>query len=339
MRLFAFLLVCSVTGSVFADEITLENVKPPAANSTDEPLAQEFSLDQATAFLDQSALEWTKTRKCFTCHTNYNYLLARPLVSADVKAHQQVRQALEQMVNERWKTNGPRWDAEVVMSAAVLAMNDSLTSGKLDKTTRVALDRMWQVQREDGGFDWLKCDWPPMEIDDDYGIAIAALAAGAAPDNYAETAEAKAGLAKLRKYLQANPPPTLHHRAMLIWSDSYGVEMLTAEQRQAGIKELQALQKTDGGWSAATLADWQRADGSPQDPNSDAYGTAFVTYVLLRGGVPADDPQIQQGIQWLKSHQRASGRWYARSLHSDSQHFLSHAASAMAVMAIQSCKD
>ena len=196
---------------------------------------------------------------------------------------------------------------------------------------------MWTLQREDGGFDWLKCDWPPMEIDDDYGIAIAAMAVGAAPDNYADTETAKRGMAKLEKYLRINPPPTLHHHAMLVWAESYGAELLTDEQRRRTIRQLRALQKDDGGWSAATLADWKRADDSDQDvENSDAYGTAFVVFVLQRSGVPASDTTIERGIEWLKSNQRQSGRWFSRSLYQDSTHYLSHAASAMAVMAIQS---
>ncbi len=103
-------------------------------------------------------------------------------LSTDV--HQEVRLELERMVEERWVKSGPRWDAEVVMSAAVLAVHDAGTTGKLHATTRKALDRMWTVQREDGGFSWLKCGWPPMESDDDFGIAMAALAVAAAPEDY-----------------------------------------------------------------------------------------------------------------------------------------------------------
>ena len=203
MRIPALTLVLLlVTRSSFAEELTLDNVTAPAENSVDEPLAAAFSLDNATRFLDQASLDWTKSRKCFTCHTNYSYLIARPTVSAAGSAHRQIREALEELVEQRWETNGPRWDAEVVMSAAVLAMNDAATSGKLHATTRKALDRMWTLQREDGGFDWLKCGWPPMESDDDYGIAIAALAAGAAPDDYGSS-EAARGAAKTARLLES----------------------------------------------------------------------------------------------------------------------------------------
>ena len=67
------------------------------------------------------------------------------------------------------------------------------------------LSFMWTVQEDDGGFDWLKCDWPPMESDDHYGVTFAALGIGQAPDGYAETPLAKKGLEGIRKYLAQRP--------------------------------------------------------------------------------------------------------------------------------------
>ena len=69
-----------------------------------------------------------------------------------------------------------------------------------------------------------------------------------------------------------------------------------------------------------------------------AYGTAFVTFVLQRTGAQPDDPTVSKGVDWLKANQRTSGRWFARSLYKDSTHYLSHAATAMAVMAIRTAQ-
>ena len=119
-------------------------------------------------------------------------------------------------------------------------------------------------------------------------------------------------------------------------ADSYGSDLLTKTQHDDLVTKLRDLQKSDGGWATATLADWERGDSGEQDVDaSDAYGTAFVTFVLQRSGIPSDDPAVQKGILWLKRNQRKSGRWFSRSLYKDTTHFLSHAASAMAVMAIQ----
>lgn len=319
------------------EQVTLENVTAPEPNSKDEPLAS-YSLDRAVRFLDSAALDWQKTRQCFTCHTNFAYLMARPHVSADIPAHRQVRAYAEELVVQRWRQKGPRWDAEVVCAAAFLAMNDAATTGKLHPVTRAALDRMWTLQRADGGWNWLKCKWPPMESDDHYGVTLAVIGAGIAPEGYAETEAAQAGLARARRYLREQPPPTLHHKAMLLWASTLVEGILTAEERQTVVSELLALQQPDGGWGLATLGDWARADGSQQDKqSSDGYGTGFVIYVLRLAGLPAQHEQIQRGVAWLKTNQRASGRWYTRSLYKDNKHFISHAGTAFAVMALVSC--
>jgi squalene-hopene/tetraprenyl-beta-curcumene cyclase len=332
------MLLASATAPQAAEPVTLENVIAPTANDKNEALAGQFSLAKAAEFLDSAALDWQKSRNCMTCHTNYAFLLARPKISADAPAHREVRKYAEELVTDRWVKDKPRWDTEVVATATVLAFNDAATTGKLHPTTRAALDKMWTVQREDGGWTWIKCDWPPMESDDDYGAAFAAVGVGVAPEGYADTPAAKAGMEKLRAYLKANPPPTLHHRAMLLWAATYTPSLITDEERKATIADLRALQHEDGGWSLASLGNWKREDGSPQDTaTSDGYGTGFVTYVLRRAGATADDPQLARSVAWLKSHQRESGRWFSRSLHKDSKHFITHAGTAFAVMALAEC--
>lgn len=328
-----------LAGVAAADEpVRLATVVDPGPNQIDEPVAKEFSLSQAAKFLDSAALTWQKQRQCFTCHTNYAYLYARPSIGGEAPAHAEVRAYAEELVSKRWVEKGPRWDAEVVASAAALAFNDAATTGQLHPLTRAALDRMWTVQREDGGWTWIKCDWPPMESDDDYGAGLAAVAVSVAPENYHGGEAAKAGIARLQQYLEKNPPPTLHHAAMLLWATSYGTEFLSPEQARDTQEKLWKLQQDDGGWSLSSLGNWQREDKSPQDTKSDGYGTGFVAYVLHRSGVPADDPRLQKAVTWLKTNQRASGRWITRSLHKDSKHFISHCGTAFAVLAIAECK-
>ncbi|HET6878862.1 MAG TPA: squalene--hopene cyclase [Pirellulales bacterium] len=336
----AFFLTAWLSAAwAMADEaVTLENVSNPGPNRLDEPLAKEFSLAGAVRFLDSASLTWQKERHCFTCHTNYAYLYARPLVSSEAPAHAEVRRAAEELVEKRWPEKGPRWDAEVVATAAALAFNDASTTHKLHPLTKIALDRMWTVQRDDGGWSWLKCGWPPMENDDDYGVALAALAVSVAPEGYRSTDNARAGIEKIKAYLKNSPPPTLHHEALLLWASTYGEEFLSADGRAAVVSKLRQLQHDDGGWALSSLGNWEREDKGPQDTASDGYGSGFVVYLLRRAGAAADDPAIVRGIDWLKTHQRESGRWITRSLHKDSKHFISHCGTAFAVMALASCE-
>lgn len=344
--LLASLVLVPVSAAANADEtgapsdVTLQTVVAPASNSADEPLAAEFSLQKAAHFLDSAALTWQKNRKCLTCHTNFAYLYARPGISSETVAHQQVRAFAEELVDKRWPDSGPRWDAEVVAAAAALAFNDRATSGRLHPTTRTALDRMWTIQKPDGGWNWLKCGWPPMESDDHYGVTLAAIAVGVAPDNYAQSEPAVKGLEGIRRWLKANPAPTVHHEAMVLWASSVIPDLLSGEEQQTIVERLLKLQKADGGWALASLGNWERGDDKQQDTEtSDGYGTGFVIYVLRQANVPHTSEPVRRGIHWLKSHQRESGRWFTRSLFKDNHHFISHAGTAMAVMAINACNE
>ncbi|MBL8829641.1 MAG: squalene--hopene cyclase [Planctomycetaceae bacterium] len=322
-----------------AEPVTLDNLIAPEANRADEPLAEAFSLDRAAHFLDSAALDWQQSWQCFTCHTNISYLMARPSLSADAPAHREVRRYAEELISLRWEEVGPRFDAEVVAIAAALSLNDAATSRKLHPLTRVALDRMWTAQRESGDWKWpINCRWPPMESDEHYGVTLAAIAAGAAPDNYAQTPAAQAGLAKIRKFLADHPPVDLHHKGMILWAASYVDQLVTDGQRKLWIDELLAVERPGGGWGFATLYPWDRGDDKEQDLTAtDGYGTGFVVYVLRRAGVAADHPAVKRGVTWLKQHQRTSGRWFTRSLNKDNEHFISHAGSAFAVMALAAC--
>jgi squalene-hopene/tetraprenyl-beta-curcumene cyclase len=135
------------------------------------------------------------------------------------------------------------------------------------------------------------------------------------------------------------PGPTLHHRAMVLWGASKLDGLLSKEEKQEIVDKLVGLQEPDGGWGLATLGDWKRADSTPQNTeHSDGYGTGFVIFILRQADVPADDPRIGKGIAWLKANQRESGRWFTRSLHKDSKHFITHAGTAFAGMAVAECE-
>src|SRR5438128_2577074 len=190
-------------------------------NSPDEPVAKKVSLTKTAEFLDHQSRAWTQIKKCGTCHTNYPYLLARGQLGGDLTALQEVRGFFEKRV-ANWdsghKADRPKRDTEVIATAATLALQDALTTRKLHPLTRKALDRMWSLQQPNGAWDWLKCGWPPLEHDDYFGVVYVAVAVGHAPDNYAETEQAQKGLDGFRKYFKNNPPPSLHHKTMLLWA-------------------------------------------------------------------------------------------------------------------------
>jgi squalene-hopene/tetraprenyl-beta-curcumene cyclase len=324
---------------------TPEPFPKPSANTADEPYAKSLSLTAAARFLDAAAVTWTRERKCATCHTNVPYLLAHPaLPDTPSEGAVLVRRFFEERAahwDDDAKAAKPRYDAEVVVTAAGLAFHDAQMSGKLHPLTRKALDRMWTRQRADGAWNWLKCSWPPLEYDDYFGAILAAVATGLAPDDYRRSETAQRGIKKLKEYLHKTPAPNLHHKAWLLWASMKLDGLLTPDERQQAIKDLLALQRDDGGWNLASLGDWKGFDGRENDKNapSDGYGTGLVVYVLRQAGVPVKDEAMQRGFRWLRSNQRASGRWFTRSLNTDRAHYITNAGTAFAVLALAACAE
>jgi len=263
--------------------------------------------------------------------------MARSSISPDAPAHRRIREAAELLATHPKKTGHEA--TEAVMVASVLAQNDAATTGKLHPATRFALDRIWTFQREDGGWNWFDGNEPPSEIDDHFGVTMAAIGVGSAPEDYASTPPARKGLERIRGYFRKNPPANLHHRGMKLLASLRVEGILTEAERSKTIEDLLAAQRPDGGWGLASLGrNWKRSDGKPQDyESSDGYGTGFVIYVLRAAGVPAGDPRIRGGIGWLKSHQRVSGRWFTRSLNRDGHHLLTNSGTAYAILALTSC--
>lgn len=309
----------------------------PAPTKPTEAFAKPFSYAKAGEYLDGVGVNWTRDRNCITCHTNMPYLTARPLLKGDA-GWKEVRKYLEGDVAS-WSRGGkPKGDAYVVATAFALAFNDAQQTGTLHDATRAALDRMWTVQRPTGEWNWLKCAWPPLEHDDYYGAVLAALAVGYAPGEYAASEKAKAGIEKLKAYLKKTPAPDLHHAAALLWASTKLDGLLTPEEQKKTIAALKARQREDGGWSLPSLGEYTRRDEkqTPNDPNaeSDGYGTGFITYVLLRAGEKPTSAAVANGVKWMKANQRASGRWYTRSLNNDKAHYIANAGTAFCVLAL-----
>lgn len=325
--------------------VAIDHYVKPAPNTVDEPIADEYSETRAIRAIDSAAMHWQDTRSCVTCHTNGLYLIARPAAGIDMPAYRDARKFsrdyLEEYTVDLKKSAGQRGAIEgIVATTAFKAISDIRTDGRLDDITKKALDFIWTRQDESGAWtDWLKCNWGPYESDDHFGVSLVALAMGIARDDaYVETPAAVAGVEKLRSYLNANPPSSLHQKAMTLWASTQLKGLAKQKERLQWQDDLLAAQKDDGGWVMIDLGDtsWKRSDGKQQDQHTDSYATAFIAYVLTESGIKRDDRRIVSAINWLKQNQRASGRWYTRSPRRDRKHYISNAASNFAVMLLAS---
>ena len=331
-----------------------EDAAPYAAYSVDDP-AGEFDIERAAQFLDGVAVKWGAKHGCVTCHTNGHYLIAPASVFKDRPAATAVRDFAEDWILSWDEIGFP--DTEIVVApAAFLAINNMQMNGELRPATLKALDAAWSLQSTEGHWpNWVKCNWPPFEQDDHYGVTLMVIAMGIAPESYTHAEPAQTGIARLLSWLSSHEPEEVHHRAMMLWAGKYYDGLVSDAQRTQWTDELLALQKDSGGWASGDLGRWrQRAPESgdiseldPElvdreyppvmiDPNGDGYGTGFVTYVLLQAGVPPSHPQIQKSVAWLKSNQQADGKWFTNSLRNEiwTSNFLTHTGTTFALKAL-----
>jgi squalene-hopene/tetraprenyl-beta-curcumene cyclase len=128
---------------------------------------------------------------------------------------------------------------------------------------------------------------------------------------------------------------------MGLWASSRVPALLTGDQRKATIDAAFALQQPDGGWSTAAIGSYKRIDNTQSDTRTDGYATALATLALQSAGVPASDPRVGKGLDWLRHNQdRSTGRWIAvspnkeRDPQTDPAKFMSDAATAYAVLSL-----
>jgi squalene-hopene/tetraprenyl-beta-curcumene cyclase len=149
----------------------------------------------------------------------------------------------------------------------------------------------------------------------------------------------------LSEYLQREQAgQSLLNRVVLLWASTKIPGLLKPEQQKSIVDELLSKQQADGGWSASSLvlSSWKRRDSTALPSVSDGYGTGLVSFVLEQTGLTRKSAQLKRGLAWLAQNQdKDTGLWAATSLNkqrdpaSDAGRFMSDAATAFAVMALE----
>jgi squalene-hopene/tetraprenyl-beta-curcumene cyclase len=258
-----------------------------------------------------------------------------------------LRQQLAAPKQELLQELGP---TQVVYVAAGLAQWDAHVSKTLSPDTRQALELMFATQEPNGAWKPPGNCWPPFESDSYQAATMAAMAVAAAPGWLATLGEGKlsVGVERLKSYLRTESPPHDYGGVFLLWAASSMPDLLTAEKKQKLTEAIWKRQQTDGGWSIRTFAApeaWGSGNRAAKlrtepeflDPPSDGHQTGLAITVLRAAGVPSRDPRIQQGIKWLMTNQRVSGRWWTRSLNTDEWHFITYSGTCYALLALSAC--
>ena len=326
----------------------------PAA-SAQETVLKQFSLEKADQYLEQGAAAWTRKRGCVTCHTTGTYMQIRPeLTSILGKPSQEIYELLtgeltglrKQKVADLNKGTKP---AQVIYIAAGLAEWDLHVTKKLSAETKAALKLMFGIQQKSGTWGSLDC-WPPLESSAFQEATVAAMAVATAPGwrSGLKDEETKASVAALQKYLRETAPPNDYGSVVLLWASTRMKDLLSAQRRSELVELLWQHQRKDGGWSLRTFSapeKWGRgnraaklrAEPEFKNPPSDGHMTGLAVLVLREAGVPANDPRLQKGIQWLLANQRESGRWWTRSLNTDKAHYITYSGTAYPLLALAKC--
>jgi squalene-hopene/tetraprenyl-beta-curcumene cyclase len=337
------------------------------ACSRPQPNAAAWSPDAAAAYLDRRAEWWTHWKSaardhgtfCISCHTTLPYALSRAALRDRVRDPQPCdieRTLLDNVVARvrRWNEVAPYYTdrdgradvkaresrgTESILNAVILAWRDA-RAGRLSDDTRAALDDMWALQVADGehegAWPWLQFGLDPWEGTDGqyYGAALAALAVGAAPEQYSSSVAIQEKLGRLRAYLTRDySKQPLSNRVVFLWASTKLTALSNPELRAGAVKEILGRQQWDGGWSLrSTARPWA---------TSDPYATGLVVFVLLQTNLPRDTVQVQKAVSWLmRTQNKTEGFWRSDSLNkrrdpaSDVGRFMSDAATAFAVLAL-----
>jgi squalene-hopene/tetraprenyl-beta-curcumene cyclase len=349
----------------------------PKLSQPDANIAESWNEKSAAAYLDRREdwwMEWPRAKRdhetfCVSCHTAVPYALSRPALGSALREQGpsvDERRLLDNVTKRvrLWKEVAPFYSdadrgvyktaesrgTESVLNALILASHDA-QEGQLSDDTRTAFDSMWAEQQttgdKKGAWQWLRFGNEPWEADDSdyYGATLAAVALGTAPGNYRATPGIRSNLEMLREYLNREyATQTTINRVTLLWAAAKVPGLIARERRRAILAELLGKQQSDGGWTSSSLVGgWKRADGTPQETESDGYATGLVVFALEEAGMTPENAHLRSGLAWLTGNQDGTeGSWVAYSLNKNKEHhispatalFMNDAATAYAVLAL-----
>ncbi|WP_348260692.1 hypothetical protein P8935_12860 [Telmatobacter sp. DSM 110680] len=373
-RIFGGAILCSmVCGGILAWTVGSGSKVVRAADNP--AVAHTWSPEAAARYLDDRETwwqGWDRAQKdhgtlCISCHTQASYALARPALrrqsgARTQSAQEQVMLASVEKRVRAWKDVQPFYsdavygagkevesrNAESVLNAIILANYDA-AQVHLSERTRMAFDNAWALQSKTGpdagAWVWQNFDYTPWESKESqyHWAAMLAVAVGKAPDQYRDNPKIAASLRALYGYLRSEyDAQPLVNKVVALWAAQYFPAMLSKEQEESLVTELNRLQHRDGGWSLSDLGSWKRRDNTPLETRSDGYATGLIVLVLEENASLSPQDSVARGRAWLEINQdKTTGAWPAwslnknRDLNSDVGKFMSDAATSYAVLALE----
>ena len=353
-----------------------------SSTHSDGPNRSEWSPAAAANYLDYRETWWQQWPAaqleqgtvCISCHTVAPYAFVRPALRRHLgeleltTAEKKMLSSIEARVNG-WAQMKPYYNdaahsapsraTEAVLNAVILAAY-SKEQDQQNLISRRAFDNAWALQEtageNSGAWKWQNFHEAPWESNESgyQGAAMMAIAVGMATGQSSKDPALGDHVGRLRNYLLRNYPeqPVLN-QLYVLWASAEIPGLLSDLQRKELIQKVSGLQDADGGWSLSALD--KQKDLKPvvldlfkhadSVDDSDGCATGLAALAMEKAGVTSEDPVLQRGLAWLRTHQSQRGSWWASSMNgfrdpaSDMGHFMNDAATGYAVLALEDADD
>lgn len=335
-----------------------------------EATKPRFDAAAASRYLDGRMTSWMNATPqvgnnfacAMTCHTALPFAASRSALGAGDEAAMALGAHLDVRVHSvaHWKDAIPFYGArgsdtarkslgsEAVLNAAAEAL---LAANGVEKAASVqpAMERMWEAQRADGGFDWLDFGLAPWENGDEIiGASFAARAVGALPPavrgHYEEQTARLSAFVRGRLFEDPDGAAPVLRQSVSLFAAASVLEvsaslddLLSAQQKRVVADALVRAASSDGGysWSGLRVVPARDARGA----SSDALPTAIAALALRASPSDSTEQAATKAKEWLAGRQAADGSFPSRSPNRDrpfSHLVMTDAATAYAALALAS---
>lgn len=374
----ASIAILGVAGLAFRTAIRVR----ASATHFDGSYRSAWSPASAASYLDYREAWWqawppTKLQHgtiCISCHTVVPYAFARPelrsrLGEAELTpAEKKMLSSIETRVND-WPQMKPYYtdaahavsshSTEAVLNSVILAAY-STTNSQLDTVTRRAFDNAWALQettgKNAGGWKWQDFHEAPWESTESgyQGATMMAIAAGMTSAQNNSDSAIRSHVEHLREYLRRNySAQPVMNQLYVLWASEEMPGLLSDAQRKELLDKVADLQNSDGGWSLSSLDKQQTLKSDLLDlikrtehvEDSDGCATGLAVLAMEKAKVNFQNPVLQRGLAWLRTHQSPEGSWWAASMNGSPDpssgigHFMTDAATGYAVMALEDARN
>jgi Prenyltransferase and squalene oxidase repeat len=262
------------------------------------------AIERTIPLLQKADTTFSQKAGCVSCHNN---TLTAMSVAA---ARKQGASIDEQIAGTQLKTIGAfvdSWRERMNQGVGIPGESETVSyillgmtaeGHRADAATDAAVRFLKGRQWPDGHWEPL-AHRPPLEASN-FAVTAFSMRAMQLYTPAAQRAEYASAVKRAATWLAINKPATLDDQAFQLlglgWSNAGQARIRNAASA------LLAGQRADGGWSQLpSLA-------------TDAYATGLAIFALLESGaVPATDPVVARGVQFLLNNQLADGSWFVKA--------------------------